>query len=203
MAAVPRMRIGSWLLAILLVCAFAATALLYTWRLEQTFDPEAAPVTSITSAPHDVIVAPPVARAQGRAPNATPQSETIVAPPAQAAPFGLAAIRCATVQQRQRNPDCARGPSYGDAQGRDFAPAPVEGLQTRDGALGRALIRGVNARVENYALGEAQKYADPRQDPLYEEGTDPSTAALRPCPAGTLPRGDGRELRGRTCQPMR
>lgn len=203
MAAVPHIRTSAWLIAAALVVFLTAAALLSTWRVDRQIWPDAAAVTSITASERS---AP--ASASPRAPSA--QAPAMIAPSTLAAPGatqssngGLAALRCATLEQRRRNPECASGPSYADAQGRDLAPAPVEGVQTRDGALGRAILRGVNARAENYALGEAQKYADPREDPLYEEGSDPATAAHRPCPPGTSPRGDGRNLRGRSCQPVR
>lgn len=204
MAAIPQVRIGSWVAAALVVAALAAAALFATWRLEESVTPDAAPVLSISATPRAPALEAPGPARRARVMDAPPA----IAPDSAAAPAArgegvLSALRCASVEQRRRNPDCAQVHSYADADGRDLAPAPVAGVQSRDGALGRAILRGVNARAENYALGEAQKYADPRDDPLYEEGTDPSTAALRPCPAGTMPHGDGRERRGQTCRPMR
>lgn len=201
MAAIPQIRLGSWFAAAAIVAAVIATMLLATWRIDAPRLLDVSTVTSISER-HQEPIAPVPPRASASRAEAMPTREA--APAAMpSAPNALAAARCATLEQRRRNPDCAQGPAFADARGRDLAPAPVEGVQSRDGALGRAILRGVNARAENYALGEAQKYADPREDPLYEEGTDPATAAMRPCPAGTEPRGDGRERRGRTCQPTR
>lgn len=193
------MRVWAWVAAVLVVAAAVAMMLSHAWRVGWPAPLEAPVVLSITERASSGAAAPaPLAR-RTRREDATPDAPPLSTSQAAA----LAAVRCATLEQRRRNPDCAQGPAFADASGRDLAPEPVQGLQTREGAVQRAILRGINARAENYALGEAQKHADPRADPLYEEGTDPATAAMRPCPAGSEPRGDGRDRRGRTCQPLR
>lgn len=189
-----RLRFVTFALAALLVCGVLAAALYarVVWRGAPA-QPDAAPVVSIwrdaapamASAPF----APPVSRGTE---SAVPQD---LQDALQSAAPGSA---LAGIAQAARGEGFA---TYGD--GRDLPPARVEGVRTRDGALERTIARAAQARVTEYARGEAQRYADPREDPLYEEGTDPATAAHRPCPPGTQPRGDGRALRGRTCRPVR
>ncbi len=187
-----RLRVMTFALAALLVCGVLAAALyarfvwqgapsqadsapvISIWRAEQPSATSPARDVSNRTAPQPMIVAP----------------QTTDAAPAPSALAGLA--------------QAARGESFaGASDGRDLPPQRVEGVRTQEGALQRTIARAAQARVTEYARGEAQRYADPREDPLYEEGTDPATAAHRPCPPGTQPHGDGRALRGRTCQPVR
>lgn len=208
-ALAPRtLRLSAFALATLLVAALVAAALFarFVWQGAAP-SPEGATVEYLTAFP-------PYTRAgEGEAPatrDAHAQAPAVLAPgeaapAAQSALAGvLAAARCATsVSRREENPHCADAPGFAGQGGRDIAPAPVDGVRTREGVIGRTVMRAAQARVENYARGEAQRYADPREDPLYEEGTDPATAAMRPCPPGSLPHGDGRGVNGRTCQPVR
>ncbi len=185
----PNVRVAAWFAAALLVCALIAAALLAQFSVRETAYPPDRGVEAYVApraAPSSFAIAPANAPARGGAIAAPEQGPQ--APPS--ALTGLANV--------------ARGSSFSAYRGeRAIAPAPVEGGLSRDDALGRAIVRGLNARVENYARGEAQRYADPRDDPIYERGTDPADAAMRPCPIGQEPRGDGRNLHGRTCVPTR
>jgi len=185
-----RLRFVTFALAALLVCGVLAAALYarIVWYGAPA-QPDAAPVVSIWREAPMASIAPPQSRG-----TAAPVSQDSPAASQSAAPGSA----LAGIAQAARGEGFA---TYGD--GRDLPPARVEGVRTRDGALERTIARAAQARVTEYARGEAQRYADPREDPLYEEGADPATAAHRPCPPGTQPRGDGRALRGRTCQPVR
>lgn len=188
-----RRRLMAFALAVFVVGGVLAGAFYtrFVWR-GPTPSADAASVVSIWRETPVSSAPAPAPMMDRRAPSTPMETDTASAPVAPQ-PSSLAGIAQA-----------ARGQGFSGVQGaRDLPPARVEGQQTREGALQRTIARAAQARVTEYARGEAQRYADPREDSLYEEGSDPATAAHRPCPPGTTPRGDGQNLRGRTCQPVR
>jgi hypothetical protein len=83
---------------------------------------------------------------------------------------------------------------------REIAIPPVRSILTGAQQRNRQILGAITAGAATYARGEAQKYADPRDDPLYDPGSDPSTAAMRPCAGQSTTRGTGAHLTGRSCQ---
>jgi hypothetical protein len=202
----PVLRGAALLVAALLVSLLVCAALFVRVALRNE-EQRAAP------AQIESMAAPP--RVEGRAPTrqaaqraavavSTPAPiEAAIASPRAAPLLGLmASQRCELATTRRDHPELCAGYDGRGASGQ-IAVRPVEEVVTRGVALRRAVGNAVNARAGEYALGEAQKYADPRDDPLFDKGTDPATAAMRPCAAGELPQGAGAHLTGRTCQPMR
>jgi hypothetical protein len=205
----PPIRLSAFALAALIVMLVTAAALLSRVALLRQDSVDHAPVVSLwpsrptPNTDYRIRIEPRATAPSAEAASSPSAPPTLSA--SSAAGEGFAAMRCATAEGRRQNPHlCGEGrefarPAFGD----DIAPAPVEGVRTNEGALERTILRAARARVENYARGESQRYADPREDPLYEAGTDPADAANRPCPAGQIGQGDGSGLTGRTCQPLR
>jgi hypothetical protein len=197
-------RASAFAAATLLVLALIAAALLtrFIWTVRELPPPAVSIISSWPSTP-ETSAAPsgaPQQRAAMRGTMAAPIPDAA----SQAAPGtgGLFGLRCATAEGRRAHPElCAGDTSYAARGAGDIAPERVEGNRTNEGAAQRVILRAAQARVTEYARGEAQRYIDPRQDPLYEDNTDPVTAAHRPCPEGQTPVGDGRGLNGQTCRP--
>lgn len=197
------LRFSAFAAATLLVLALTAAALLtrFAWSVREPA-PEVQIVSSWPAQPQGAAAAAAGRRAatSGAAPAAAIET---MAPGDAAVPGALfRSLRCATAEGRRAHPELCAGDASFAAQGAgDIAPTRVDGVRTREGAAQRSILRNMQRGVETYARGEAQRYADPRQDPIYEEGTDPATAAHRPCPEGQAPVGDGRGLNGQTCRP--
>jgi hypothetical protein len=201
----PPVRLASALSAALLVVLIVWWALAARIAMKQNDAAAPTAVEAIVSTIENAIRPAPAVRAPTPRASGEPASATS-APAGSAAERALStfSLQCATAAGRRAHPAaCAGIGELGESAQAPIAPRRVDGVLTSEGAVQRALLQNLNSSARTYALGEAQKYLDPRQDPLYEEGTDPATAAMRPCPAGQMPVGSGAHLTGRTCQPYR
>lgn len=194
---IEHVRAVSWAIGVGMVAALLGLAL---WSRYPAYR-DAAPASAIEA----IFERPSVAQqsASPRVARVTPNAVSSPTPMSTSSPAAapmLAALRCATQAGRRENAALCHGVADARGRAREIAIAPVEGVLSHDDDLQRSLLRSLNGRVRNYATGEAQRYIDPREDPIFEEGTDPATAAMRPCPAGTETRGTGAGLTGRTCQ---
>lgn len=206
-AAPPAVRLGAWLLALgvaalaLWLAALAGRGV----RPWPAYGRDGAPVLSLRWFPQAAIRAPSAPRAAKPEPSsAGERSSQPALPPAvedrSALRAALSAAACSAARlTRTQRAGCADAPAFGDARSAPALPvAAVEGLKTSSQKIAVAVATAI-ARRETY--GQAQRYIDPREDPLYKSGADPSTSYYRPCPEGMAPGGDGHALNGRTCHP--
>ena len=126
------------------------------------------------------------------APSAQPSQDTT---PARATAINLG---CINTLGREDSERCNNFTAPG-AQ-REIVIPPVHSVPTAAQQRNRLILGALTDGAATYARGEAQKYADPHDDPLYDPGTDPSIAAMRPCAGQSATRGTGAHLTGRSCQ---